>query len=239
MKISSFRSTTMVLLSLLGGVEVAAQGRSLPPSPENFGCGPWVRRDAPAPRDFRSASKSYIAMVEDNHFTPMVENLVKPMFQYFGADIKYTLHAFPNHHRALASLAELVRRERKDPAVQAILTLECYFQRALIFAPDDLVPRMLYAQYLGRGKRNAEAVAQLDYVIQSAPDQALTHYNVGLILFEMGEFDRALVQAHRAQKLGMPRTALKEHLVSVGKWREAVELAVSQPDTSPASAPRQ
>ena len=115
-------------------------------------------------------------------------------------------------------------------------TVECYFKRALMFRPDDQVARMLYAKFLATSGRKAEALRNLEYTAEKVTDNPLTHYNIGLLLLEMGEFEKAVTQAHLAQKLGFEGRQLREKLQAAGKWSEP---AVPSPASaaSAASAP--
>jgi tetratricopeptide (TPR) repeat protein len=149
------------------------------------------------------------------------------MFGNFGSDIDYTLHAYPNHPRALVTLVRLGEREKTEKPKGSAYTIDCYFRRAIRFASSDLVVRMLYAQYLNKnGKRDA-AVLQLNYVEASAADNAMTRYNLGLLLFEVEAFDRALAQAHQAMSLGLNPAELKRLLTEKGLWRDPPEPGVA------------
>ena len=68
-------------------------------------------------------------------------------------------------------------------------------------------------------------------VAAQAGDNQLTHFNAGLLYFDMKDYDKALVQAHRAMALGMTRPDLRERLKAVGRWKEP------EPADAPASAP--
>lgn len=136
----------------------------------------------------------------------------------FGDDIAYTLRVFPNHHRALIAIQRLAEREKTDSPSHARLSVACYFDRALRFQPDDVVVRMLFAEYLIKKSRFDDATQQLDETIRLAGDDPFTHFNVGLVFLDMKNYERALVQAHRASQLGLTRTELKDRLVAAGKW---------------------
>ena len=56
--------------------------------------------------------KEQLDIVEIGHFTPNVENLEKGNTGPLGAELNYTLHAWPNHHRALTALAKLSIRDK-------------------------------------------------------------------------------------------------------------------------------
>lgn len=171
------------------------------------------------PFDYRT-QRDELKIVEDFHFTPKVEMLMAGQSGYIGGDIDYTLKASPNHHRALLALVRWTERSRSDKTTGQQWTLECYFDRAIRFKPDDTVVRALYAQFLHKRKRTADALTQLQAGVEHAGDNAFSHYNLGLVYLELGEHERALAQAHKAASLGFPRTELKAQLVKLGKWQD-------------------
>jgi len=191
------------------------------------GCGSLENHYGPF--DYRKASQDRRNLVEKFHFTPGVESLTKKESTYFGGDLTYTLRVFPNHPRALLTIQRLAEREKTDHPSNAEFSVSCFFDRAIRFQPEDTMVRMLYAQYLYKRQRTDEATKQLDEVIQLAKDEPFTHFNVGLIFLDMKNYDRALIQAHRAAELGFPRTELKDGLAAVGKWREPSPTATASP----------
>ena len=171
------------------------------------------------PYDYRS-DRDRLAIVERFHFTPEVEALIRGKSGHIGGDLDYTLRAFPNHHRALIAMMRYGERLKTTKPPRAGYTIDCYFDRALRFRPDDHIVRMIFAGHLANTKREEIATRQLEAVVGAANDNALTHYNVGLVYFEMKLYDRALAQAHKALELGYMRSDLKEKLKSVGRWVE-------------------
>ncbi|MBY0469130.1 MAG: tetratricopeptide repeat protein [Burkholderiaceae bacterium] len=171
------------------------------------------------PEDYRKAS-ARLKIVEDYHFGPMVESLIRPMQvgMAIGSDLDYTLWGYPNHHRALVTLVRLGAREKTDQPRGTNFTIDCYFRRALRIASDDYIVRMIYASYLGSVNRRADGLRQLNYVVESAEDSPVTHYNAGLIYMELGELDKAAAQAKRALELGYPRQELRTELQRRGAW---------------------
>lgn len=175
------------------------------------------------PFDYRTTSLEARKLVEDFHFTLGVETLTRPKnttFRNMGQDVQYVLNVFPNHHRALITMEKLVERWKVDPAPGAPFPVECYFDRAIRFRPDDTVARALYAQFLARRGRLEQAALQLEQAVEHAKDNALSHYNIGLVFFEIGRHEQALTQAHRALAMGYPRTELADKLRAAGKWKE-------------------
>lgn len=192
--------------------------------------------NAYGPYDYRYHKKD-LAVVEKFHFGPLSEALIQPMqYQVFGGDFDYTLRASPNHHRALISMGKLVDRTKNVQPRGASYTIDCYFDRAIRFAPDDMIVRMIYAGFLGRNNRVEEAMRQLDYAAKNAGDNPFTHYNLGLNYLDIKAYDKALAQAHEAQRLGFTRPELREALKAAGKWSEPSP-ASSAPAASGAAAP--
>lgn len=174
------------------------------------------------PHDYRVEQGQNRKVVEDYHFTPRVESLVSGTTGSLGGDIDYTLRAFPNHHRALISMMNLGVRMKTPTPPGAQFSVDCYFWRALQFRPDDTIVRTIYAKHLASSGRKPEAIRQLETVVLGTRESAFSQYNAGLVYFEMGEFDRALLQAHRALSLGFDRQGgLRQQLQAAGKWVDA------------------
>ena len=176
--------------------------------------------NAYGPFDYRT-DRSGLTIVEDHHFTPRVEALIGGQEGYIGGDLDYTLRAFPNHHRALLALMRFEEKEKSSQPVHLPRPVECYFERAIRFRRGDPITRMLYATYLGKHDRIADAKNQLAVAEKEAGDNAFTHYNIGMVYVDLKDYDRALVQAHQAYKLGFKQPGLRDRLKKAGKWREA------------------
>lgn len=202
--------------------------------PLNHPCG-LIFTDHFGPFDYRRRG-SAVKTVEEFHFTAAVETLRSGQSGYIGGDLNYTLRAVPNHHRALVALVRYVEREKSDQLRGMDFPVECYFDRAIRFMPDDTVVRALYAQFLHKRKRTDEGLRHLDYAVPHAGDSPLSHYNLGLIYLELGDPAKALVQAHRAQILGAPQTGLADQLKAMGKWQEPLPAADTDAAATAASA---
>ncbi len=178
-------------------------------------------------------------LVEMAHFRPEMVALVRGgqgVKSDVGPEFDYTLRAFPNHPRALDAAVRLSEKQGTDQPKGMRYTIDCWFQRAIRFRPDDGTVRMIYATYLGKKNRVADATTQLEITAANTKENPFTQYNIGLIYFDLKQFDRALAHAHIAYGLGMPRTELRERLVAANQWREPVAAA---PNPEPAaSAPK-
>ncbi len=179
------------------------------------------------PYDYRTAKPGQRRLVEDHHFTSQVERLEKGQSSYLGDDIDYTLRAFPNHPRALMAMRRLSERLKTPFPKGAKFHVECYFERAVRFAPDDATAHTLYGLYLTSHGKREDALARLRMADGLQKDSADVHYNLGLAYFSLGEHAKALEHAHQAYALGFPLPGLKNKLKQAGTWRDA-------PDANPA-----
>ena len=231
-RICAFRLLAAALL--LAGAGAAAQtGPQACGNPFVNHYGPW---------DFRLTTPQQRAIVEAVHFTRGIETLTRPgntMMHDMAQDVAYTLGVYPNHPRALLTMVRLSQRWKKDPPPGTKLSVECWFDRAVRFRPDDTVARAFYAQFLHQSNRSSEAAAQLDIAVGFAGDNPLSHNNLGLLYVEIGQLDKALRQAHRAQALGFARPELKLALEKAGKWVEPKAIPTNEagPASGPSAAP--
>lgn len=198
-----------VLAALLTTQAAVAQA-----TPQNI-CGPLTIPGQFGPFDYRK-HKDKVALVEPYHFTPQVEALIKSINGKLGGDIAYTLQRLPNHHRALASLIRLGEREKRDKPDGEDWSVECRLERAMRFAPDDLIVRLLYADFLRRQKRPQDAEKLLDWVADQPDLPPLTLISIGIIYLDLEKVPRALEFAERACSQGVLRSPLYDQLVIRG-----------------------
>lgn len=174
------------------------------------------------PYDYRTAPKGALENVETHHFTAKVEQMIRGVTtgaEDMGKDIAYVLGVFPNHHRALITMMRLGERDRNDQPRGADRSIECFFDRAVRYARDDTVARLLYAQWLRKKGRTEDSLAQTRAAEGFAvKDNPFTHYNIGMSYFELGQYDQAAAAALRARDLGLDRPELIDRLKSVKKW---------------------
>jgi tetratricopeptide (TPR) repeat protein len=191
-------------------------------------CGPL--RSGVGPYDYRTKNKEerkQIGVVERAHFFREVEFPPPGRRGPVGGKLDYTLRAIPNHHRALAALAKLdIRLKRESGYVSKNKGLmkgldyvpACYFHSAIGFAPDDGVVRMVYGMYLMESGAKVEALQQLTIAEKLEPNNGNLQYNIGLVLFEMKDYDGAVERAKRAQELGFALDGLRTKLERIDKW---------------------
>lgn len=202
---------TASALCVLPGI-CAAQ-MALCGDPYDVGTGPW---------DYRTASQDQRMLVERRHFTPEVRMMQKGggTSRHVAADIAYTLKVFPNHPQALMTMSEWSLKSGKNPPEGSAYTVECWFERAVRFAPDDAMVKVVYGIALIKRSKAREGVAQLEAALPYAGNNANVHYNLGLAYFDLKEYDKALVSARAAYRLGFPLPGLRNKLKRAGVWRE-------------------
>jgi hypothetical protein len=197
-------------------------------------CGdPFVNHFGPF--DYRTASTENKRLVENTHFKSDTEQL-KPNSGtgYPAQDIGYTLSVFPNHPRALLAMSRLAIREKAAKAERARFSVNCYFDRAIRFTPDDADVYMIYGAHLMKTGALNDAVAQLRKAVELNDASANAHYNLGLAYVELKDYDSALVHAQRAYALGFPLPGLRNVLQKAGKWQPQ-EGATKASQSGPAS----
>lgn len=213
-----WRASTAAFLLVIAASPALAQTAA--PTDSEHRCGPVATPGHYGPFDYRTNRTTSLVQVEKAHFTPPVEAGVSGQSGDMMLDIGYTLKSSPNHHRALLTLVNLGAKTKSPRPGQLEYSIECWFDRAVRFRPDDTIVRMIYAKYLEQIGRRSEAIQQLETAKRQADDNPLTHHNIGLVYFELGDFDNALSQAHQARKLGFERSRLELLLKQQNKWIE-------------------
>jgi tetratricopeptide (TPR) repeat protein len=188
--------------------------------------------NAYGPYDYRKGAGELafnLRLVEGAHFTADVENGIKGNASTLGGDIDYTLRAFPNHPVALNTVIRVAARDRKSLFLPGgKRPVECYFDRAVRFAPDDPATHTLYGSYLLSVGRDAEALPRYRTAAELDPDNPSTNYNLGLVYFKNKDMVNANRYAQKAYTLGFPLPGLKNMLVQAGKW----DVSAAPPETA-------
>lgn len=222
-----------LVIAVVSATSMPAVAQTLDP-----GCS-FEHGSGEGPYDYRS-QRTRLGIVEKRHFTPKVETLKGGQSTtHPGPDIHYTLNKFPNHHRALASLSRLGQKLQTPQVPDMPYSVVCYFERAIRFRPNDTTARLIYVRHLGRTNSVEAASRQLALAANDAKDNPLTHYKVGLVAFELKDYDTALKHAHVAYEAGVPLPELRDWLKKEGKWVEPASKGSPQASTTgrAASAP--
>lgn len=160
-----------------------------------------------------------VTQVEQHHFDADTENLTRGITGSLGGDLDFLVRYSPNHHRGLTSMVRLALRDKtpQPPGIKA--TVECYLLRGLEFKPDDVEVMKIYATYLSRSGRSDEALAWFERAEKLAPDDAVLAYNMGLLMTEKRDFERARTYAKKAYAGGIDLPGLRDKLAKQGQWR--------------------
>ena len=136
------------------------------------------------PFDYRDAyaRKEKLPIVVDSHFTDVTyqlalkgasDNEYMSKFKWgkvstgtqkrtaLPSDIDYTLRAFPNLPKALFAMSEYQRIvDIKTRKQRNYYSAECYFKRAIEFAPDDSAVYLVYGIHYHKRKNYKKALEQ-------------------------------------------------------------------------------
>ena len=184
-------------------------------------CGSLANHYGPYDYSNPTHRSRYLPIVEKHHFSKDVFALRKPGDSgTIGEDIAYTLHTFPNHHRALDAMSRLSIREGRATPSRARYTIDCYFQRAIEWRPKDADARMVYGLHHYRSGRLDAAIDQMREGVRISPNHAELQYNLGLLLVRKQDYSAALEHAKKAYGLGYPLPGLRNQLERLGEWSE-------------------
>lgn len=171
------------------------------------------------PYDYTIRNKhniKYLQIVENHHFTEDVRTLRKGATTFVINDLEYVLNWFPNHHPALEAFTRLAAREGTTRPMRAHYDIECRFQWAHEVAPTDAMVYVIRGLYYARTDRNDEARRMLEKAVDMDPSHPEVHYNLGLVLFRLKDYEAARSHAKQAYALGYPLPGLKNMLEEAG-----------------------
>lgn len=186
---------------------------------EDLDCGELTNPYGPYDFTDPAHREEFLPVVEKFHFTKNVEALIRGKSDTITGDLHYTLRAFPNHHRALDSMARY-QFQHKRPFGAPYYSAECYFVRAIRFKPYDGVVRLIYGIFFHkRGDFQSAEVRYLE-ALKLVPEasSAEVFYNLGLLYIDLKMWGKAIEFAQKAYDGGHPLPGLKNRLKRAGKW---------------------
>ncbi|MEX2365193.1 MAG: tetratricopeptide repeat protein [Pseudohongiellaceae bacterium] len=199
---------TLAVILILILIPLSLQAESI--------CGKHTHPTGPFDYTNRAHTDKYLTIVEKHHFTEDVRTLRKGATTYLIGDLEYVLNWFPNHHQALNALTRLAAREGTTRPHRSDVDIECRFQWAHDIAPHDAMVYVIKGLYYARTDRNEEARAILQQAVDMAPRHPEIHYNLGLVLFRLKDYETARTHAEKAYELGYPLPGLKNMLDEAG-----------------------
>ena len=219
-------------LTWMAALLLAFSGQA--PAASNY-CGDL--KNSYGPYDYRTPEDvAARELVTGAHFTEDVALGTKGITGTIGADLDYTLRAIPNHTGALAVMGNVAIAKKTPMLPGAKYPVECYFERAMRFQPNDGAVRAAYGNYLFKLGNTDRALDMFRTAAELSPDDATINYNLGLAYLKMKDYDNANKFAKKAYALGFPLPGLKNLLVTAGKWSadEPAKAAEKAADTEAA-----
>lgn len=163
---------------------------------------------------------SMLALTEEHHFNEDVETLRKGITTEPMGDVDFVLRSFPNHHRALYTAMQYRLKHRKWPKKAKWQTAECYYQRAINFAPRDLTIHSQYAILQYKFKKYKGALETYQAADKLNPDDPLLMYNMALTMVKLKKYKDAKKVAERVYATGFPLPGLRNKLITAGHWKD-------------------
>lgn len=161
-------------------------------------------------------NREHIPMLEKYHFNTDVQTGRRGQSAHILQDLHFILTYCPNHHRAMYTLINY--HLKHEPIVEHTRTLQCYFERAQIFNPEDGTVHMLAGIYYARLEDLEKAEESYLQALELMPDSAELHYNIGLLYLKRGDDAAANEHAVRAYSLGSQLPGLKRKLIQRRAW---------------------
>jgi tetratricopeptide (TPR) repeat protein len=189
---------------------------------ENY-CGELKNSIGPFDYREKKENEEALMLVEGRHFTEKYERLIEDEKGYIGGELAYTLRAFPNHHRALMAFGKLALKKKTQHPFGSAYSVECFFERAMRFKPDDGIVHLVYGIYLALAGNSEKAIEQLMQADKLEPNNANVHYNLGLLYFKKIDYENAIKYAKSAYRLGFSLPWLKDALIKSGRWDGQIE----------------
>jgi len=117
-------------------------------------------------------------------------------------------------------MGKLAQREKTLKPAGAQFSVECFFDRAIRFKPNDAMVRMVYATYLLQATQTDRATEQFLVAFDLQPEDPTINYNLGLLYVKKKDYAQAKTYAKKAYDLGFPLPGLKNQLIKGGKWED-------------------
>ncbi len=141
-------------------------------------------------------------------------------------NLDFSLRHSPNHHEALALL---IRYELAGGNLLTYPTARCYLDWAHRFTPDDATVLLFGGNYFWKKNDTDRAEAWYKRALEFDPASAETHYNLGLMYFDLKLYARAKEHALAAYSAGFPLPGLRDRLSQVGYRLEPLPVPSKTP----------
>ena len=247
LRIVAFLLTTLMVESALAQQSPILRPRPLPsdvtPQVHPSQCGGFT--GIYGPMDFRGIHPNDRRVVEAYHLdsemaiflSGRVEGVHRAGSGAIAGGFLYTVRAIPNHPVGMLLLEQLARKLKSEQPQNLEWPLECMYVRAFMLVPDDPVVWALYGVYLAHRNRQEEAIYQLDRAEGPLQDNGTLQFQIGLANLALKRYEKAQLNAMRAQARGFAAPGLRNQLQRLGRWRTDLVLpvAAAEPVASAAS----
>ena len=199
----------LYIIALLGLLLVAGM-----PGPATAATCGLIVKSSFGPHDYRDYNKrGALEVVERRHFTPAIEELAGNS-RYIAADLSYTLNKFPNHYRALDAISRLGAKVGAEQPQGSDHSIDCWFQRAVVFQPKDGIVRLTYGIHLERMGKFPEALKHVEAGLRLEPGNAKILYYMARLKLRIGNAESRRHALHQWRQPGknhgvFPCVALK------------------------------
>jgi tetratricopeptide (TPR) repeat protein len=195
-------------------------------------CGPVPLPGAAGPYDYVDSKYSWnLNDISQNHWVPAQRELKDNRIQWALYQINYLLIRVPNHYPALFELGRIQQKypgviynpalAGKDEVLEFPPTPECYFNRAFRYRPNDATLWMLFGMYHHKTGKLDEALVHYRKAESMDPESSEIQYNLGLLYFDLKDYEPARQHAQKAYALGYPLEGLRKKLAAAGQWPAA------------------
>jgi tetratricopeptide (TPR) repeat protein len=155
-----------------------------------------------------------LTAVEKYHLPGAYDGLAGKHYYYAFGEVKFILHYFPNHPKALMLMSAICNGWQSPDC-----NPDEWFEKAVSRNPAVSETYVLYGIDLHRRKRFDAAVKNYKQALEIDPISLNAHYNLGLAYVDLKQYELANQQAQKSYALGAPFPGLRERLKRVGAWK--------------------
>lgn len=146
--------------------------------------------------DVEAGHRRYVRMAEVNHLDKVLPHFAAGRIDYAISELRFVLHAVPNHPRALMLLGP-VANAAKNTALGV-----GFFEKALSLYPQHAITHAQYGWYLVEINRLEAGVFRLKQAIEMDPKLAVAYAWLSRAYSKSGNLELARRTAEQAKELG-------------------------------------
>ena len=171
------------------------------------------------------------ANVHSYHLQPAFDALARGNLKGAHDHFEFILNAYPNSPQALNGMSELCTTKWKSPACDA----DAWFEKAAARNPSASMTWVIYGLHLQRKGQLREAIEKFEHALELRPNDINAHYNLGLLYFDLKDYEKANRHAQMSYALGAPLPGLRDKLMRAKAWSP---LPPSSPESPSNASPK-